>query len=172
MANRVCVAQIGAAHGVRGEVRLWTFTADPMAITHYGPLETEDGKRSFEIETVRPARAHLVARFKGVDDRSAAERLTNVKLFVPRERLPRTEADEYYHADLIGLRAEDEDGNEIGAVIAVHNFGAGDILEIQPLSGGAMMLPFTETVVPEVDIKGGRIVIVLPEETEAPEQKE
>jgi 16S rRNA processing protein RimM len=172
MANRVCVAQIGAAHGVRGEVRLWTFTADPMAITHYGPLETEDGKRSFEIETVRPARAHLVARFKGVDDRSAAERLTNVKLFVPRERLPRTETDEYYHADLIGLRAEDEDGNEIGAVIAVHNFGAGDILEIQPLSGGAMMLPFTETVVPEVDIKGGRIVIVLPEETEAPEQKE
>jgi 16S rRNA processing protein RimM len=170
MANRVCVAQIGAAHGVRGEVRLWTFTADPMAITHYGPLETEDGKRSFEIETVRPARAHLVARFKGVDDRSAAERLTNVKLFVPRERLPRTETDEYYHADLIGLRAEDEDGNEIGAVIAVHNFGAGDILEIQPLSGGAMMLPFTETVVPEVDIKGGRIVIVLPEETEAPEQ--
>jgi 16S rRNA processing protein RimM len=172
MANRVCVAQIGAAHGVRGEVRLWTFTADPMAITHYGPLETEDGKRSFEIETVRPARAHLVARFKGVDDRSAAERLTNMKLFVPRARLPETEEHEYYHADLIGLRAEDEDGNEIGAVIAVHNFGAGDILEIQPLSGGAMMLPFTETVVPEVDIKGGRIVIVLPEETEAPEQKE
>jgi 16S rRNA processing protein RimM len=169
MANRVCVAQIGAAHGVRGEVRLWTFTADPMAITHYGPLETEDGKRSFEIETVRPARAHLVARFKGVDDRSAAERLTNVKLFVPRERSPRTEADEYYHADLIGLRAEDEDGNEIGAVIAVHNFGAGDILEIQPLSGGAMMLPFIETVVPEVDIKGGRIVIVLPDEVESGE---
>jgi 16S rRNA processing protein RimM len=169
MAKRVCVAQIGAAHGVRGEVRLWTFTADPMAITHYGPLETEDGKRSFEIETVRPARAHLVARFKGVDDRSAAERLTNVKLFVPRERLPRTEADEYYHADLIGLRAEDEDGNEIGAVIAVHNFGAGDILEIQPLSGGAMMLPFTETVVPEIDIKGGRIVIVLPDEVESGE---
>ena len=170
MANRVCVAQIGAAHGVRGEVRLWTFTADPMAITRYGALESEDGKRSFEIEAVRPAKGHLVARIKGIDDRDAAERLTKVKLFVPRERLPAPEAGEFYHADLVGLRVEDEDGNEIGAVIAVHNFGAGDILEIQPLGGGAMLLPFTETTVPEVDIKGGRLVVVLPEETEAPEQ--
>jgi 16S rRNA processing protein RimM len=140
-----------------------------MAIARYGPLETEDGKRAFEIEDMRPAKAHLVVRFKGVGDRDAAERLTNTKLFVPRERLPATEDDEFYHADLIGLRAEDEDGNEIGAVIAVHNFGAGDILEIQPPEGGAMLLPFTETVVPEVDIKGGRLVVVLPEETEAPE---
>ena len=169
MADRVCVAQIGAPHGVRGEVRLWTFTADPMAVTRYGPLQTEDGKRAFEIDTVRPAKGHLVARLRGIDDRDAAERLTNIKLFVPRERLPETEEDEFYHADLIGLTAEDEDGNEIGAVIAVHNFGAGDILEIQPPGGGAMLLPFTETVVPEVDIKGGRLVVVLPEETEVPE---
>jgi 16S rRNA processing protein RimM len=166
MANRVCVAQIGAPHGVRGEVRLWTFTADPMAITKYGPLETEDGKRSFEIGTVRPAKDHLVARLRGIEDRDAAERLTNTKLFVPRERLPEAEEGEFYHADLIGLRVEDEDGNEIGAVIAVHNFGAGDIVEIQPLNGGAMMLPFTETAVPEVDIGGGRLVVVLPEEKE------
>jgi 16S rRNA processing protein RimM len=163
MVDRICVAQIGAPHGVRGEVRLWTFTADPMAITQYGPLETEDGKRSFEIGTVRQAKDHLVARLRGVDDRDAAERLTNIKLFVPRERLPEAEDGEFYHTDLIGLRAEDEDGNEIGAVIAVHNFGAGDILEIQPPSGGAMMLPFTQTAVPEVDIKGGRLVVVLPE---------
>jgi len=170
MAERVCVAQIGAPHGVHGEVRLWTFTADPMAVTHYGPLQSEDGKRAFEIDAVRPAKGHLVARLRGVDNRDAAERLTNVKLFVPRERLPQTEADEFYHADLIGLRAEDEDGNEIGAVIAVHNFGAGDILEVQPPEGGTMLLPFTEAAVPEVDIKGGRLVVVLPEETEAPEQ--
>ena len=170
MANRVCVAQIGAPHGVRGEVRLWTFTADPMAVTRYSPLESEDGKRRFEIETVRPAKDHLVARLKGVDDRTAAERLTNLKLFVPREQLPEIEADEFYHADLIGLRAEDAAGNTIGAVIAVHNFGAGDLLEIQPPEGGTMLLPFIEKVVPEVDIKGGRLVVVLPEETEAPEQ--
>ena len=171
MVDRICVAQIGAPHGVRGEVRLWTFTADPMAITQYGPLETEDGKRSFEIGTVRQAKDHLVARLRGVEDRDAAERLTNIKLFVPRERLPEAEDGEFYHTDLIGLRAEDENGNEIGAVIAVHNFGAGDILEIQPPSGGTMLLPFTQTAVPEVDIKGGRLVVVLPEESEAPEQK-
>jgi 16S rRNA processing protein RimM len=172
MTDRVCVAQIGAPHGVRGEVRLWTFTADPMAVTRYAPLQTEDGKQAFEIEAVRPAKGHLVARLRGIDTREAAERLTNIKLFVPRERLPEIEADEFYHADLVGLRVEDENGSEIGAVIAVHNFGAGDLLEIQPLDGGAMLLPFTETVVPEVDIKGGRLVVVLPEETEAPEEKD
>lgn len=172
MANRVCVAQIGAPHGVRGEVRLWTFTADPMAVTRYGSLETEDGKRSFEIEKVRPAKGHLVARLRGIGDRETAERLTNTKLFVPRERLPQTEADEFYHADLVGLRVEDAEGNGIGAVIAVHNFGAGDILEIQPPEGGAMMLPFTEAVVPEVDIKGGRLVVVLPEDKEQAQEKD
>jgi 16S rRNA processing protein RimM len=166
MANRVCVAQIGAPHGVRGEVRLWTFTADPMAVTQYGPLETEDGKRVFEIEKLRPAKGHLVARLRGIENRDTAERLTNVKLFVARERLPETEEDEFYHADLVGLRVEDDDGNEIGALIAVHNFGAGDILEIQPPEGGTMMLPFTESVVPEIDIAGGRLVVVLPEQKE------
>ena len=172
MTDRVCVAQIGAPHGVRGEVRLWTFTADPMAVTRYAPLQTEDGKQAFEIEAVRPAKGHLVARLRGIDTREAAERLTNIKLFVPRERLPEIEADEFYHADLVGLRVEDTNGSEIGAVIAVHNFGAGDILEIQPPEGGAMLLPFTEAAVPEVDIKGGRLVIVRPEETEAPEKKD
>jgi 16S rRNA processing protein RimM len=172
MADRVCVAQIGAPHGVRGEVRLWTFTADPMAVTRYAPLQTEDGKRAFEIDAVRPAKGHLVAKLRGIEDRAAAERLTNIKLFVPRERLPEVETDEFYHADLIGLNVEDESGNEIGAVIAVHNFGAGDILEVQPPEGGAMLLPFTETIVPEVDVQGGRIVVVLPEETTAPEQSD
>ena len=172
MTDRVCVAQIGAPHGVRGEVRLWTFTADPMAVTRYSPLQSEDGKRAFDIDAVRPAKGHLVARLRGVDTREAAERLTNIKLFVPRERLPQIEADEFYHADLVGLRVEDTNGSEIGAVIAVHNFGAGDILEIQPPEGGAMLLPFTEAAVPEVDIKGGRLVIVRPEETEALEKKD
>jgi 16S rRNA processing protein RimM len=172
MAKRVCVAQIGAPHGIRGEVRLWTFTADPMAVMRYGALESEDGKHAFEIDAVRTAKGHLVAKLRGIADRDAAERLTNIKLFVPRDRLPEIESDEFYHADLIGLRVDDEHGNEIGSVIAVHNFGAGDILEIQPLGGGAMMLPFTETVVPQVDLKGGRLVVVPPEETVAPGDKD
>jgi 16S rRNA processing protein RimM len=165
------VAQIGAPHGVRGEVRVWTFTAEPLAVTRYGLLETEDGKRTFEIAKARQVKDHLVARLHGVEDRDAAERLTNVKLFVPRDRLPAPEDDEFYHADLIGLAAVDKDGNQFATITAVHNFGAGDILEIQPPEGGSMLLPFNEAVVPKVDIKAGRLTVVLPEETEAPEKK-
>ncbi len=166
MGNRVCVAQIGAAHGIHGEVRLWTYTEEPMAVAQYGPLETEDGTRSFEILSLRPAKGHLVARLRGVDDRDAAERLTNTKLFVPRERLPAPDEDEFYHADLIGLTAVDVKGNEIGKIAAVHNFGAGDLLEIAPSVGAAMLVPFTEAAVPAIDIKGGRVVVVPPEEKE------
>jgi len=160
-AQRVCVAQIGAPHGVRGEVKLWSFTADPLAVKDYGPLESEDGGACFEIEAVRPAKDHLVARLSGVHDRNAAERLTNSRLFVPRERLPAPEAgDEFYHADLIGLAAVDAAGRELGSVVAIHNFGAGDLVEIAPVQGGAtVMLPFTEAAVPSVDIASGRIVV-------------
>ncbi len=167
MAERVCVAQIGAPHGVRGEVRLWSFTAEPLAVADYGPLETEDGSRRFEVEEIRLAKRHLVARLRGIEDRDAAERLTNVKLYVPRARLPEPQANEFYHADLIGLAAVETSGKEMGKVIAVHNFGAGDILEIQLAQGGAtVMLPFDNATVPTVDIAGRRIVIVPPVETE------
>jgi 16S rRNA processing protein RimM len=166
VAERVCVARIGAAHGTRGEVRLWTFTADPMAVADYGPLETEDGSASFEIESVRPAKAHLVARLKGVNDRNAAEKLVNLDLYVPRERLPPPEADEFYHADLIGLAALTPDGQRFGTVVAVHDFGAGNLIEVRPDNASdTVMVPFTETTVPEIDIAGGRIVIDLPQET-------
>src|SRR5262249_45830025 len=106
MTGRVCIAQIGAAHGVRGEVRLKPFTEDPLSVTRYGALESEDGKRRFEIEAVRPAKDVLVARLKGVTDRNAAEALKNMRLYVAREKLPRPEADEFYHADLVGLTAQ------------------------------------------------------------------
>src|SRR6185312_9038757 len=98
MAARIRVGRIGAAHGTRGEVKLWSFTADPMAVADYGPLESEDGAATFEIEALRPAKDHLVARLAGVNDRSAAERLTNLRLYVSRARLPAVEADEFYHA--------------------------------------------------------------------------
>jgi 16S rRNA processing protein RimM len=163
--ERICLGQIGAPHGVRGEVRLRSFTANPDAITGYGPLETEDG-HVVQIESLRPAKDHFVARLAGVSDRNAAERLTNTKLYVSRERLPATEgADEFYHADLIGLAVVDRSGGKLGTVIAIHNFGAGDLIEIRPTNGGATkMLRFDEATVPVVDLAAGRLVIDLPAE--------
>ena len=167
MAERIRVARIGAAHGVRGEVKLWPFTQDPMAVANYGPLESEDGARHFVIESLRPAKDHLVARIAGVSDRGAAETLRNLELFVPRERLPAIEeADTFYYADLVGLSAVTTDGDSLGTVTAVHNFGAGDIIEIQPAAGGApLMLSFTEAAVPKVDLTAKQIVVKPPEET-------
>jgi 16S rRNA processing protein RimM len=161
---RVCLGQIGAAHGVRGEVRLRSFTSDPAAIADYGPLETEDG-RVLEIEALRPAKDHFVARLSGIGDRDAASALTNTKLYVPRERLPRTEdPDEFYHADLIGLAAVDRAGKTLGTVVAIHNFGAGDLIEVRPQTGGSTALvPFDLTHVPEVDIASGKIVVHPPD---------
>ena len=162
MADRICVAQIGAAHGIRGEVRLRSFTQDPRAVTTYGPLESEDGTQRFEIEALRPAKDHFVARFAGIDNREAAEKLTNLKLYVPRDRLPPIEDDEtFYFADLVGLTAVTPDGAPLGTVTAVHNFGAGDMIEIKPQGGGEpLMIPFTDANVPGVDIAAGRVVVV------------
>jgi len=159
---RICLGQIGAPHGVRGEVRLHSFTANPTAIATYGPLETEDGQ-VFKIESLRPAKHAFVARLSGVADRDTAERLANTKLYVPRERLPQpAEPDEFYHADLIGLRAVDYAGRECGTVVAVHNFGAGDVIELQPPYGAQTeLLPFDAVTVPEVNVRGGTIVINL-----------
>ncbi len=158
--RRVCVARLGAAHGVRGEMRLWSFTADPAAVAAYGPLETADG-RVIEIEALRPAKESFVARLKGVADRDAAERLRNAELFVPRERLPAPQdADEFYHADLIGLDVVDGAGTRLGNVVAVHNFGAGDVIEVRPVDGrDTLMLPFTHAAVPQIDIAAGRLVV-------------
>src|SRR5258708_36416009 len=127
-----------------------------MAVKDYGPLTTEDGALSFEIEAVRPAKGHLVARLRGVHDRNAAERLTNLRLFVSRERLPPPGADEFYHADLIGLSAVTADGVEVGTVVAVHDFGAGDLLELRPVSGGTTtMRPFTDAFGPRIGLAAG-----------------
>ncbi|QPF85088.1 ribosome maturation factor RimM [Bradyrhizobium genosp. L] len=159
----VCVARIGAAHGVRGAVRLWTFTEDPLAVKDYGPLMTKDGKRQFEVTQLREAKDHLVVTLKGVATRDDAERLNGIELYIPRERLPATDDGEYYHADLIGLAAVTPSEQPLGKVIAIHNFGAGDIIEIAPPQGATMLLPFTNAVVPTVDLAGGRVVIELPE---------
>ncbi len=166
MATPICVARIGAAHGVRGAVKLWTFTEDPLAVTRYGQLMTKDGARQFEVTHVREAKGHLVATLKGIATREEAERLNGVELYVAREKLPDTSEDEYYHADLIGLAAVNAAGEPLGRVIAIHNFGAGDIIEIAPPDGATVLLPFTNAVVPTVDLEGGRVVIELPDEIE------
>jgi len=170
MAAPVCVARIGAAHGVRGAVKLWTFTEDPLAVQNYGPLLTKDGARQFEIANLRPAKDHLVATFKGIATRNDAEKLNGIELYVPRERLPAADDGEYYHADLIGLAAINSANQPLGRVIAIHNFGAGDIIEIAPPKGATLLLPFTNAVVPTVDIAGGRVVIELPQEIDGEER--
>lgn len=158
------LGEIGRPQGLQGEVRIRSFTEHPAAIAEYGPLEDETGARLFEIDTLRVTPKALTARIKGVTSRDAAEALTGTKLYVPHSRLPAREEDEWYHADLIGLSAKDRDGATVGAVIAVHNFGAGDLLEIRPASGGAtVLLPFTRDTVPEVDVEGGWLRVAPPE---------
>src|SRR5579884_228795 len=161
--NKVLVARFGAPHGVHGEIRLWSFTQEPLAVTNYGPLESADGSRIFHVESVRPQNDYLVARVAGISDRTAAERLRNLDLYVRRERLPPIEEEAtWYVSDLIGLHAQSPEGAEIGIVTAVHNFGAGDVLEILPAAGGqSIMLPFTAEAAPKVELPQGRIVVVL-----------
>lgn len=147
--SRICVAKIGAAHGVRGEVKLWPFTEDPMAVIDYGPLSSKDGARQFEVVRARIAKDHLVAVLKGIATREDAERVNGVELYIARDRLPPTEAGEYYHADLIGLSAVSTDGSALGTCVAVDNFGAGDVLEIQRPNGKRFMVPMRVEAVPE-----------------------
>jgi 16S rRNA processing protein RimM len=164
--SQICVARIGAAHGVRGAVKLWTFTEDPLAVKAYGPLVTKDGARQFEVTHAREANGHLVATLKGIGTREQAERLNGIELYIARDKLPATDENEYYHADLIGLDAVNAANEPLGRVIAIHNFGAGDIIEIAPAHGATMLLPFTNAVVPSVDLAGGRVIIELPDEIE------
>ena len=164
--SQICVARIGAAHGVRGAVKLWTFTEDPLAVKAYGPLVTKDGARQFEVTHARETKGHLVATLKGIGTREEAERLNGIELYIARDKLPATDENEYYHADLIGLDAVNAANEPLGRVIAIHNFGAGDIIEIAPAHGATMLLPFTNAVVPSVDLAGGRVIIELPDEIE------
>jgi 16S rRNA processing protein RimM len=167
----VLLGRFGAPHGVRGEIRLQSFTAEPQGIAGYGPLTDKSGARKFALLSIRPqGKDMFVARVEGVNDRTGAQALTGVELYVPREKLPPPDEDEFYLADLIGLRAQTREGVDIGRVIALRNFGAGDILEVAPASGGeTLMFPFTRAVVPVVDVPEGRVVIEPPVEIEGGE---
>lgn len=155
----VPMAVVGAPHGIKGEVRVKTFTGDPLALAEYGPLHAEDG-RTFTIDALRPAGEVLVVRFREVADRNAAEALAGTTLFVARSALPDDlEDDEFYHADLVGLLVVDEDGEKLGKVAALHDFGAGDVIEIVLASGRREMIPFTRAAVPGIDIEEGIVRI-------------
>ena len=155
--NPVLMAVIGAPHGVRGEVRVKTFTADPLSLSDYGPLNSEDG-RVFTIAALRTGKTTLVVRFREITSREAAEAANGTQLYVDRSTLPDDLADEeFYHTDLIGLAVRDEADNEIGTVTAVHNFGGGDIIELALPGRRTIMAPFTLAAIPEIAISAGFI---------------
>ncbi len=169
-AGRVCVGQFAGSHGVRGLVKLRSFTREPADLVAYGPLADETGGRQFRVMLQGKAKDLFLAKVEGVTTREQAQALAGVRLHVARAALPETEdEDEFYHADLIGLRAELADGTLYGTVKALYDFGGGDVLEIRVGTGALEMLPFSKACVPVVDIRGGRIVVDLPAVVEARE---
>ncbi len=160
--SRVCVGAIAGAYGVRGDVRLKSFCADPRAIAEYGPLWSEDGAQCFEVTLGAAVAQGFSARLSGVATREAAEALRGARLFAPRDRLPALPDDEFYHADLIGLEVVDTGGAVLGRVKAVLNHGASDLLEVAR-PGGVVLIPFTRAIVPTVDLGAGRIIADPPE---------
>ena len=162
-ATRVCVGTISSPHGLSGEIRINSYMVNPDDIAVYGPLADASGERWFEIEIVGRSRNQLIARIASVDDRNAAEALNGVKLFLLRSELPETKEDEFYHTDLIGLRAELDDGHSLGTVRAVHDYGAGAMIELAGGAQNGLMVPFNKAVVPMIDVDGGRITIDPPD---------
>lgn len=157
----ILVGAVTAPHGVQGAVKVRSFTADPGALADLRPLEDQEGRAlRLKVQSIRGD--VLIVRIAGVDDRDAAERLKGTRIFVPREALEAPDADEFYHADLIGLRAERADGSLFGTVAALHDFGAGDLVEVKTESGRAVVLPFDRETVPVVDLAGGRLVVDPP----------
>lgn len=169
----VLVGRFGAPHGVRGEIRLRAFTADPKSIASYGGLVDGSGARVFQLKSVRHVKDDmLVAQVLGIGDRSAAEMLTNIDLYVAREKLPPPDEDEFYLTDLEGLEARLLSGEIAGRVLRVENHGAGDILVIQPPQGEQLLVAFTRRAVPEVQISEGYLVIDPPDEIEAKDDRD
>jgi 16S rRNA processing protein RimM len=156
--DRVLLGVVAAPHGVRGLVRIKSFTEDPMAVGAYGPLSDETGKKEYRVETLSAARGAVLARIEGVADRTSAEALRGLRLYVERRRLPGTGEREWYEADLVGLSAIGRDGKDWGKVVAFHDFGAGSVMEVS----GGVMLPFTDEAVPEIDVSGGKVVVEPP----------
>ena len=164
MTDLICVGAIAGSYGVRGEVRLKSFTADPEGIGDYGPLQTEDGSKFFDVKIIRAIKAGFAAELSGVGSKEAADALKGVRLFLERDKLPDLPDDEFYHSDLIGLDVCDTGGKVIGWIKAVHDHGAGDLLDVHgPTLGNGVLVPFTQEVVPTVDLSGKRVIVDPPE---------
>jgi len=162
--DHICVGAFSGSYGVRGEVRLKSFCADPETIADYSPLTSEDGKHSYALTITRSIKNALVAKVGGITSKEQADALKGIRLFARRDQLPALPDDEFYHADLIGLTVLDTGGTVLGKVHAVQNHGAGDLLEIMPQAGGnTILLPFTRKVVPTVDLTAGRIIADPPD---------
>jgi 16S rRNA processing protein RimM len=160
--DAVLLAAVLSAHGLKGEVKLKLFTENAEALRSYGVLTTNDG-REIELTSSRAAKGdEIVAQFKGFSDRDGAESLKGQRLFVPRSVLPPPEEEEFYHADLIGLRAKRENGSLLGSVVAIHNFGAGDVIEIVDQNSISHFISFTREAVPLVDLEQKRIIVAMP----------
>ncbi len=162
--RRILLGRIVAAHGIRGDVLVHSYAGEPEAIGSYGPLASADGKVTFKLRVLRVTPKGVIARVAGITDRNGAEALAGTDLYIGRDQLPAAEEGAFYHADLIGLAAKAPDGSEIGRVVGVHNFGAGDLLEIS-LAGSRRteLIPFTDAFVPDVDLAGRTVVVRLPE---------
>jgi 16S rRNA processing protein RimM len=168
--ERILLGRIVAAHGVRGEVLVRSYADAPEDIGAYGKLAAPSAGRSLDLRVLRVTPKGVIARIAGVTDRNAAEALAGIDLYVDRAQLPAAGEGEFYHADLIGLAALSPDGTDVGRVVAVHNFGAGDLIEVAlAASRRTEHIPFTDSFVPEVDVVRGRIVVILPESSEADE---
>jgi len=162
--KRVLLGEISGVHGIRGDILIRTYTESPEAIASYGPLSDASGNKTFAIKIVRTTDKGVVARLDGISDRTIAEGLRGTKLYVERAKLPDTEAAEFYHADLIGMKAVAADGTPLGEIVSIQNFGAGDLLELKPISGAATeFIPFEDQWVPRVDLDTGQVVINRPE---------
>ncbi|MDP1641659.1 MAG: ribosome maturation factor RimM [Phenylobacterium sp.] len=160
------VARVAGAFGVRGELRITTFTEDPMSLGAFKALLRQDGSPALTITSARPVKGGVVARAKEIETREQAEAARGLRLFIPREALPAPEEDEFYLTDLIGAVVETPAGERLGEVKSVQDFGAGDLLEVQPASGPSWWLPFTRDNVPEVKLAEGKLIAIPPEETE------
>ena len=164
--NLLIIARVAGAFGVKGEIRITTFTEDPLALKGYRNLLRQDGTPGLRLTTVRAVKGAVIARAEGVETRDQAELLRGLNLHIDRAALPPPEEDEFYLADLIGLAVEAPDGTSLGTIKAVQDFGAGDLLEIQPPRGASWWLPFTKATVPEVRIGEGRLIARKPDEIE------
>jgi 16S rRNA processing protein RimM len=156
--TRICLGVVATAHGIRGEVKIKCFASDPNALTAYGPLTDEQGNVTYRVLRYRANKDGVIAALAGVADRNAAEALRGARLFVERSRLPAPKAEEFYQADLLGLPVRHRDGRTVGTVAGVHNYGAGDIIEIKRTDGGSALVPFARDFVPAVDVASGLVI--------------